>query len=172
MKRVLVIGSPGAGKSILATKLAALTGLPLIHLDQQYWQPGWVEPDEATWQLRLNEIIAADQWIIDGNYGGSLALRLTRADTVIYLDYPAWLCVARLVGRIARSRGKVRPDMAEGCREQYDLGFLGYTASFRWHRRHRIEACLEGFSGRLVRLRRPAETDHFLAQLGSGVNFA
>ena len=89
MQRVLVIGSPGAGKSILAAKLSAVTGLPLIHLDQQYWLPGWVEPDEAAWQVRLREIIAGDRWIIDGNYGGSMTLRLTRADTVIYLDYPS-----------------------------------------------------------------------------------
>ena len=163
MQRILVIGSPGAGKSILATKLAALTGLPLIHLDQQYWQPGWVEPDEAIWQLRLNEIIAADQWIIDGNYGGSLALRLTRADTVFYLDYPSWRCVARLLGRIATTRGKVRPDMAPDCPEQFDLGFIGYTASFRWHRRHRVEALLEGFAGRIVRLRHPTEAERFFA---------
>lgn len=163
MQRILVIGSPGAGKSVFATKLAAVSGLPLVHLDQHYWLPGWVEPDDAAWHVRLQQIIAGDRWIIDGNYGGSMALRMTRADTVIVLDYPSWLCVTRLLGRIARTRGNVRPDMADGCTEQFNLGFIGYTATFRWHRWPAVEARLANFPGQIIRLRRPADADQYLA---------
>src|SRR6478672_12302851 len=110
MQRALVIGSPGAGKSTFARALAARTGLPLIHLDREYHLPGWVEPPEADWRARIDQLIAGDRWIIDGNYGGSMDVRLNRADTVILLDYPSWLCLWRVVSRIATLHGRVRPD--------------------------------------------------------------
>ena len=163
MKRVLVIGSPGAGKSTLATELAARTGLPLIHLDQHHWRAGWTEPDKAEWRRQVRELAAGDQWVMDGNYGGTLALRLERADTVVLLDFPTWLCVGRILKRIATTRGRVRADMAEGCPEQFDLAFLVYTARFRATARHRNEQKLRAFTGKLIRLRRPAEVERFLA---------
>jgi adenylate kinase family enzyme len=162
MQRVLVIGSPGAGKSTLATELANRTGLPLIHLDQQYWRSGWVEPSKAEWLNQVAELIAGDQWIIDGNYGGSLEQRLARADTVIDLQFPAWLCVWRILRRVARSWGRVRPDMAEGCPEQLNLEFLVYTATFPFAARIRTTAKLAKFKGKLVRLRGPAEVRRYL----------
>jgi adenylate kinase family enzyme len=67
MERVLVIGSPGSGKSTLATELAQRTGLPLIHLDQQYWRAGWIEPDKGDWATEVEALIAGERWIIDGN---------------------------------------------------------------------------------------------------------
>ena len=167
MQRVLVIGSPGSGKSTLATELARLTGLPLIHLDQQYWRPGWVEPPAEEWRRQLEEIIARDEWVMDGNYGGSLELRLQRADTVIDLEFPAWLCVLRILRRIAGSWRRVRPDMAEGCPEQWSLEFLVYTARFPWTARKRTNAKLERFRGNRITLRSPAEVRRFLASFCS-----
>jgi len=164
MQRVLVIGSPGAGKSTLSTELARRTGLPLIHLDQHAWLPGWVELDREQWKAKVRELVAGDRWIIDGNYGGSLEYRLTRADTVIDLDLPAWLCVARLLRRILSTRGRVRADMAAGCPEQMDWGFLLYTARFPWTHRQKIEARLAAFAGKVIRLRNQAEVRSFLAQ--------
>ena len=165
MQRVLVIGSPGAGKSTLATELARRTRLPLVHLDQHAWLPGWVELDRDQWKARVRELVAGERWIIDGNYGGSLAFRLTRADTVIDLDLPMWLCVARLLRRIASSYGRVRKDMADGCPEQLDWGFVLYTARFPWTHRPRIDRILEFFSGKVIRLRSSAEVRRFLASL-------
>ena len=89
MKRVLVIGSPGSGKSTLATELARRTGLPLIHLDKEHWRPDWIEPTREQWQRQVAELVSRPSWIIDGNYGGSLAPRLARADTVVDLEFPA-----------------------------------------------------------------------------------
>jgi adenylate kinase family enzyme len=88
MQRVMVIGSPGAGKSTLATELARRTGIPLFHLDQLAWLPGWVESDKADFRTRVDWVLEQSRWIIDGNYGGSLSQRLARADTVIDLDLP------------------------------------------------------------------------------------
>ena len=165
MQRILVIGSPGAGKSTLAAAMARRTGLPLIHLDQHAWLPGWKEMERGQWQARVGELIAGDHWIIDGNYTGSLARRLERADTVIMLDYPAWLCLGRVLRRVLTTRGRVRADMAEGCPEPFDAGFLLYIALFRRRQRRRNERMLERFGGKLIRLRNQHDADRFLADL-------
>lgn len=165
MQRVLVIGSPGAGKSTLATQLAERSGLPLIHLDQQYWSSGWVEPAKAEWRDRVARLASAERWIMDGNYGGSLATRLNRADTVVWLDLPWWKCVARLVRRSLRNRGRGRSDMAEGCVERLDaeyLAFLWYTATFPLGPGKRIGDLLQGYSGNVIRLRSKGAVQRFL----------
>ncbi len=165
MERVLVIGSPGAGKSRLATELARRSGLPLIHLDQLAWLPGWVEADRADFRNRVAAVLAEPRWIIDGNYGGTLPQRLARADTVIDLDLPVWLCIVRALGRIWGSHGTVRADMAPDCPEQFDLAFLVYIARFPGARRRRIEASREHFQGHWIRLRRPADVRRFLLDI-------
>jgi len=144
MQRVLVIGSPGSGKSTLATELARRTGLPLIHLDQEHWRSGWVEPPKDEWRRRVAELVAGNRWIIDGNYGGTLDLRLARADTLIDLEFPAWLCVWRILRRVAGSWGRVRPDMAEGCPEKFDFEFFRYVWTYRRQQRPKL---LDYFGG-------------------------
>ena len=105
---------------------------------------------------------------MDGNYGGSLELRLDRADAVIDLKFPAWLCVARILKRIAGSWGRVRLDMAEGCPEQLSFEFLLYTAMFPCSARKRTDAKLKNFAGTHIQLRSPAEVRAFLASFGDG----
>src|ERR1051325_11561095 len=118
MRRVLVIGSGGAGKSTFAARLGERTGLPVVHLDAHYWRAGWRETPREEWDARVDELLAADEWIIDGNYGGTLARRLAACDTVIFLDLPRTLCLWRVVKRRALFRGRSRPDMAEGWPER------------------------------------------------------
>ena len=168
MRRILVIGSPGAGKSTLADELGRHLGLPVIHLDRHYWRPGWIEPDPGAWQVEAGALCAAPAWVMDGNYGGTLPVRLQRADTVIWLDFPPWRCVWRILARWRRWRGRVRPDMREGCPEQMSWEFLSYTARFPWNGRRRLESALLGWPGTPIRLRTPGQVRACLAGLEEG----
>jgi adenylate kinase family enzyme len=85
MQRVLIIGPCGAGKSTLARELGAKLDLPVFHMDQLNWQPGWVESSKDEIRERLAAILAGDRWLIDGNYGGTLEPRLQRADAVLLI---------------------------------------------------------------------------------------
>jgi adenylate kinase family enzyme len=165
VERVLVIGSPGSGKSTLATAIARRTRLPLIHLDQHYWRPGWVEPDDETWAGQVRALASGERWVMDGNYGGTLDLRLPRADIVVWLDLPTRLCLWRIARRALRHRGEVRPDMAEGCPEQLRPDFILHVLRFPRHSRRRIVNHLQGFTGTLLRFRRSREAARWLATL-------
>ena len=115
-RRVVVTGLAGAGKSTFSRALSARTGLPVIHLDVHFWKPGWVEPSEDEWLEKQRGLLAADAWIADGNYHATLDYRLERADTVVFLDTPWWVCVLRALVRGIRRRppGFQLPD---GCPE-------------------------------------------------------
>jgi adenylate kinase family enzyme len=109
--RVVVTGLAGSGKSTFALALADKTGLPVIHLDLEYWKPGWVPPSEAEWRAKQPAVLAGDQWIADGNYPETLDLRVERADTVVVLDMPWWRCSGRALLRGFRMPG----ELPDGC---------------------------------------------------------
>lgn len=165
MQRVLVIGPCGAGKSTLAVELAQNLVLPVYHMDQLNWQTGWVESSKDEIRRKLTEIVAADRWLIDGNYGGTLAERLERADTVIYLDYPIRLCLWRVIRRIWTYRGRTRPDMTEGCPERFDLEFLIYLICWNSGPKPRTEALLKGHEHKIIRLCSPEDLRRWRAEL-------
>ena len=101
MRRVLIVGRPGAGKSTLAKRLARRTGLPLTHLDELSWEPGWVRVERAVWHARLFAAAEEERWILDGNILTTLLRVASRADTVIYLLPPRPLCLWRVFQRAA-----------------------------------------------------------------------
>ena len=102
MCRILVIGSPGAGKSVLARRLAERFDLPLIHLDREYFSPGWVEMRRALWRARVAELVRRPEWVMDGNYSSTFDLRVPRAEAVVWLDLPRLTCLARVIRRVLR----------------------------------------------------------------------
>jgi adenylate kinase family enzyme len=165
MKRVLVLGCPGAGKSTLSKELAADTGLPLVHLDQIFWRPGWVEPAKEEWRLQIAAALAKPEWILDGNFGSTLLQRLEAADTAILLDLPRMVCLLRVLKRISVSLGRQRPDMAEGCPERFDLKFLLYVWNFGKNHRSKLLEQFEAFAGEKILLRSPAEVRQFLQSM-------
>lgn len=144
MKKISIIGSGGAGKSILAKRLSEKTGIPAYHLDALYWKPGWVATDREKWKALQEELCSTDTWILDGNYGGTLDIRLTHSDTIVFLDINRFLCLARVIWRSMKSYGKVRWDMAQDCPEQIDLKFfkwiLDYPATKKPEILHRLSA--------------------------------
>lgn len=165
MRRVLIVGPCGSGKSTLAPIVGARLNLPVFHMDKINWRPGWVESSKEEIRERLAGIVATDRWLIDGTYGGTLGERLVRADTVVYLDYPIRLCVARLLRRIWTYRGRTRPDMTEDCPERFDLGFLFYLMRWNSGPRMRLEAKLVGHEDKIIRLRSPDELENWLDSL-------
>jgi adenylate kinase family enzyme len=115
-RRIVVTGMAGAGKSTFSRTLAASTGIPVIHLDVHFWKPGWVEPSEDEWLETQRDLLAGDEWIADGNYHATLDYRLERADTVVFLDTPWWVCARRALVRGVRRR-PVGFQLPDGCDE-------------------------------------------------------
>lgn len=165
MQRLLVIGPCGAGKSTLSTVLGKKLDLTVFHMDQLNWRPGWIESSKDEIRARLADIVVTDRWLIDGNYGGTLAVRLEHADTIVYLDYPIRLCVLRLLRRIWKYRGQSRPDMTEGCPERFDLAFLFYLMRWNSGPRIRTETQLKGHEAKIIRLQSPQELDRWMDSL-------
>jgi adenylate kinase family enzyme len=164
MQRVLVIGSPGAGKSIFARALGATTGLPVIHFDQLFWQPGWVETPKDVCLEKVKVAIARDRWIFDGVNTASLDLRIPRADTILWLQRARLACLWRIARRVVTTYGHVRPDMAPGCPEKFDLQFIKWAWNFRRVFDVKIHAALDRNEAwvRTVILRSDAETAAFV----------
>lgn len=147
MHRVLVIGSGGAGKSTLAARLSERLDLPLIGLDALYWKPGWVATPAIEWAEQVRELASRDRWVMDGNYGGTLDVRLARSDTVVFLDLPRLLCIWRIVSRAIRHWGHARPDMPAGCPERLSWEFVVWVWTYPIRRRPEILAKLEMLRG-------------------------
>jgi adenylate kinase family enzyme len=145
MQRVVVMGPPGSGKSTLARQLGARHGLPVFHLDQVFWQAGWVETPADIFKAEVERLAALPAWIIEGNYTATLAPRLAAADTLVFLDVPAPIALMRVIRRLLRNYGRVRPDAAPGCPERLDLAFLRFVWSWNRIRRARSLATVAGF---------------------------
>ena len=137
MERVIIIGCGGAGKSTLARQLGEKTGLPVVHLDSIFWLPGWVEMDKDEFDCRVQEEMAKERWIMDGNYNRTMPERIARCDTIIYLDFSRFACLMGVAKRILTTYGTVRPDMGEGCPERVDLEFLKWVWNYNKNKRER-----------------------------------
>jgi len=163
----MIIGSGGSGKSTLARRLGELTGLPVIHLDREFWHLGWVKTPKAEWKEKVVGFAAGGSWITDGNFGGTMALRWARADLVIFLDFGTLICLWRVI----RRRNKIRPDMPDGMEENpfFSKGyfkFLWWIASFRLRERPEILAMREKYpQAEFVRLRNDREVGEFLGRV-------
>ena len=138
VNKVVIIGSGGAGKSTFSRKLSEAIGVRVYHLDCLFWKPGWVSTPRDEWVELQREVIEQDSWIIDGNYGGTLDIRLQAADTIIFLDLPRWLCMYRIIKRYFQYRKGGRPDITEGCLENLNLEFVKWVWNFRRDKRDEI----------------------------------
>ena len=147
MERILIIGCGGAGKSTLARQLGELTGLPVVHLDKLFWHPGWVESTKEEIDAKIAAALDEPQWIMDGNYNRTLPMRIQKCDTVIYLDFSRFACLMGVAKRVLTTYGTVRPDMAEGCPERFDLDFLRWVWNFNKNKREQYYRLLNEAEG-------------------------
>ncbi len=145
MKRILVIGCPGAGKSHFAKALKAKTELPLYHLDMLWHKPDKTNISREEFDFRLSEILKEEQWIIDGNYARTLEMRLKECDTVFLLDYPLEVCLQGVEGRI----GKKRDDMP-WLESEFDEEFRDFIIDFPKSTLPRIYELLDLYKSRRI----------------------
>ncbi|MCB0414649.1 MAG: hypothetical protein KDD50_09975 [Bdellovibrionales bacterium] len=143
------------------------TQLPLIHLDQQYWNPGWVETSAEEWRKKIIDLVEQDEWIMDGNYASTFNLRFPKADTIIYLDYSRPVALYRALKRTLKLHGKVRQDMASDCPERFNWEFLQYVWSFHKLHRPKIETALLDLSKdqTLYRIADPREANSLIERI-------
>lgn len=135
MKRIMIIGSGGSGKSTLALRLGEILRLPVHHLDRLFWQPGWIETPKEEWAAIQQRLCAEPEWILDGNYGGTMDLRLAACDTVIFLVLSRWHCLWQALKRRIVYHNRVRPDMTAGCPERINRDFLRWIWNYPHQRR-------------------------------------
>lgn len=172
MKRVMIVGGPGAGKSTLARALGAQTGLPVYHMDRIHYQTGWVERPREEKDRLTHEVHARDEWIFEGGHSRTYAERVARADTYIWLDVPVLLRIFRVLRRAVKYYGRTRPDLPEGCPERLSRQTVEFLR-FIWRTRHTARAQMEAIYRdppphlTVYRLQSRAEVRGFLADLPS-----
>ncbi|MBY3063257.1 DNA topology modulation protein FlaR [Rhizobium laguerreae] len=155
-RRILVIGCPGGGKSVLARALSTSLDLPYISVDRDfYWLPGWRKRDRSDIDRLIAKAVAEERWIMDGTGLSSFHLRLPRADAVIWLRLSRYACLYGAVSRTFRYFGRNRPELPAGCPERLSLDALAYIWNFERDAAPLIEAALQdhGFANSTVIIR-------------------
>lgn len=168
MRRIMIIGGSGTGKSTLARAMGAKLDLPVVDLDRHYWSPGWVAPEAAEWRRRVAELAAGDAWVMDGNYSSTFDLRLPRAHALVWLDLPRWIYFPRAVKRLIANYGRERADIGRGCPERLDVDFLfGWVWTYPTRSRPRTLRLVQELAAtkRVVVLRSRCEVAVFIAGL-------
>lgn len=167
MKRILVFGNGGSGKSTLSVTLGDLLHLPVIHLDKYFWQPNWIATPVDDWNIIVESFSDSEEWIIDGNYSRTMNIRIKRADLIIFLDMPNMLCLYRIFKRRIKYNRKTRPDMNEECTEKLDLEFIKWVWNFKKRNRAKILDKLEVASKtkRIIILKNRKQVNEFIEGL-------
>ena len=163
MQKVMVIGCPGSGKSTFSRALHEIIGLPLYHLDKLFWNADRTTVEKEVFWDRLAEVIAKDNWIMDGNYGSTMELRMQACDTVVFLDYPLDVCMNGITER----RGKERPDMPwiESA-DEVDEEFIEFVKNYNSENRPAVVVLLEKYKDREIFVFKSRdEADAFLKEL-------
>ncbi|HDR7794690.1 TPA: DNA topology modulation protein [Bacillus luti] len=167
MKKIILIGSGGSGKSTLAKQLGNKLHIKVHHLDVLFWKANWEGVPRNEQIIVQNNLIKDEKWIIDGNYGGTMEIRLNAADTIIFLDIHRTICVYRAFKRMIQYRNKTRPDMGAGCDERFDLQFFKWIWEYPKKKRPAILEKLEELNKekKVIILKSPNEVQQFLKEV-------
>jgi adenylate kinase family enzyme len=173
-RRIAVVGTTGTGKTTFASRLARRFECPHVELDALHWEPGWKEAPLDVFRERVKEALVGPRWVVDGNYSRVRDIVWTRADTVVWLDYPLPIVLWRLLRRTVR-RVVTREELWNGNRERFWSQFLSTDSLFLWalqtYGRRRREYPVLFKEPRhahltVIRLRRPREAEACLTALG------
>lgn len=177
MKRIVIVGSSGAGKTTLAQRLGPILQIKVVHLDRLFWQRSSWKEKKQNWQGKprdirvaiLQKVIQEKQWIVEGTYFYSSKPALDMADTIIFLDMPLLLCLARIFKRHHESFGRSRRDLPEGSTDRLSLRSIRKVLLFPFGDGKAFKQRLQNYESKhIIRLRSPKEVDEFLAQLEHG----
>ena len=158
MKKVIVIGCPGSGKSTVSRALHNKTGIPLYHLDMMYWNADKTTVEKSVFLERLSAVLQKNEWIIDGNYGSTMELRMVACDTVIFLDYPIEICLDGIKER----RGKPRSDMP-WIETEEDAEFIEFIKNYNEQQKPKVLELLEKYSDKnIIIFKSREQADAFL----------
>ena len=158
LKKIIVIGCPGSGKSTFSRALHLQTGIPLYHLDLLYWNADRTTVEKSVFLERLSRVLGEDEWIVDGNYGSTMELRLAACDTVFFLDYPLETCL----DGIRERRGKPREDLP-WIETEEDGEFLEFIKQYGERQRPTVLDLLKKYRHKnVVILKSREQADHFL----------
>ncbi|MBR3966039.1 MAG: adenylate kinase [Clostridia bacterium] len=161
MKKIIVIGCPGSGKSTFSKVLHKASGIPLFHLDMMFWNPDKTTVEKSVFLERLSNVIEKDEWIIDGNYASTMEQRIKACDTVIFLDYPTELCL----DGVRKRRGKARSDMPWTEKEE-DAEFIEFIKNYNSQNRPQVMALLHKYSDKNIFVfKNREEADEFLSEI-------
>ena len=158
MNKVIVIGCPGSGKSTFSRALHELTNLPLYHLDLLNWNSDKTTVSKAVFLERLHNVVELDKWIIDGNYGSSIELRIKECDTVFFLDYPVEVCIDGIMQR----KGKTRSDMP-WIETEVDEELLEFIRNYNTQSKPKVLKLLKKYSEKdIVIFKSRKEADDYI----------
>ena len=158
MKKIIVIGCPGSGKSTFARALHDKTSLPLYHLDTMYWNEDKTTVEKSVFLERLSALLEKDEWIIDGNYGSTMEMRMAACDTVIFLDYPLDVCL----DGIRERRGKPRCDMP-WIETEEDAEFVEFIKNYNEQQKPKVLELFEKHGDKnIIILETREQADAFL----------
>ena len=161
MKKIIVIGCPGSGKSTVSRALHNKTSIPMYHLDMMYWNADKTTAEKSVFLERLSTVLKKDEWIIDGNYGSTMELRMAACDTVIFLDYPLDVCLDGIKER----RGKPRSDMP-WIETEEDEEFIEFIKNYNEQQKPKVLELLEKYSDKnIVIFKSREQANEFLLQI-------
>lgn len=164
-KRILIVGSGGAGKSTLSRQLGEKWNLPVVHLDAMFWQPGWTPSPRLVFMERVTAELEKPEWIVDGNFDSSIEWRATYADLIIFLDYSNVLCLYRAYKRYWMYRGDTRPDMGKNCPEKLDWEFVRWIWRYPKDARPNMLSILSNVQAEVITVKSPKDLEHWLQEL-------
>lgn len=162
MKKIIVIGCPGSGKSTFSKALHQITGIPLFHLDMLYWNADKTTVEKAVFMDRIASVLSKPSWILDGNYASTMEMRMQACDTIIFLDYPTSLCLEG----VRQRKGKPRSDMPWVEPMGDDEEFIRFIENYSADSRVRVMELLKKYADKnIIIFQNRDEADAFLKQL-------